>query len=171
MKRRTKTSTAKGERIRPAKIVEWTVLVLVMVSTVNCFGERDTKLAVQGGNPPDFMMTGSGELTALRVGGPRKQREGVAEDPYLYWVIEFKEDGTARSVESLSPILYGKVPTGYVQVFPSPSQSPPLLSEDEIYSVNAVTMDANGARVNFAIHKGKVVVDPVSRDGKLVLPE
>jgi len=148
MKRRTETSAAQ-ERMRPAKIVEWTVLVLVMVSTVNCFSERDTKLAVQGGNPPDFTMTGSGKLTALRVGGPRKQREGVAEDPYLYWVIEFKEDGSARSVESLSPILYGNVPTGYVQVFPSPTQSPPPLSEDEIYGVNAVTMNANGARVKF----------------------
>ena len=70
--------------------------------------ERDTKLTVEGGDPPKFIMTGSGRL------------------------------GTA----------------------------PPPLSEDEGYSVRAITMNANGAFLKFAIHKGEVIVDPVMRNGK-----
>jgi len=141
---------------------------IVILSTVVFFlaCERDTKLTVEGGNPPKFIMTGSGRLTTMQVGGPQKQREGVAEEPYLYWVIECKETGSARHVESLGPIVYGEVPSGYVQVHPSPGTAPPPLSEDEGYSVRAITMNANGASLKFAIHKGEVIVDPVMRNGK-----
>ena len=169
MKKRSKSPTGKA---RPINAIKWTGLLLaVLVPTVNCFSERDTKLTVEGGNPPKFLMTGSGKLDALRIGGPNKRRDGVGEDPYHYWVIEFKQDGSAQSVESLSPITYGEVPQGYVQVFPSPEQPPPPLSEDELYNLNVVTMNANGARLNFAIHKGKVLIDPTIRDGKMVFPD
>src|SRR5712691_11477283 len=128
--------------------------------------ERDTKLTVEGGNPPRFIMTGSGRLDQLQVGGPQKQREGVAEEPYLYWVIQFKETGSDRQIERMGPIIYGEVPSGYVQVHPSPGAAPPPLSEDEGYSVRVITMNANGAFLKFAIHNGEVIVDPVMRNGK-----
>jgi len=151
--------------------INWIALLLVaLFPMLTCYSERDTKVTVSGGNPPRFTMTGSGELATLRVGGPKKQRDGVAEDPYLYWVIEFQRDGSAKPVETLSSITYGEVPAGYVQTFPSPDQSPPPLIEDELYNVNVVTINANGARRSFAIHKGKVVIDPTVRDGKLVFP-
>src|SRR6266496_4325123 len=141
---------------------------IVILSTVVFFlaCERDTKLTVEGGNPPKFRMTGCGRLDTLQVGGPQKQREGVAEEPYLYWVIQVKEMGSDRQIERMGPIIYGEVPSGYVQVHPSPGTAPPPLSEDEGYSVRVVTMNANGAFLKFAIHKGEVIVDPVMRNGK-----
>jgi hypothetical protein len=128
--------------MRATNLIKCTVLTLALVSTISCFGERDTRLSIEGGNPPRFTMYGSGKLDTLRVGGPKKQREGRAEDPYLYWVIAFKSAGSERYVESLGPITYGEVPSGYVQVFPRPDESLPVLSEDELYNLNAVTMTA-----------------------------
>ena len=151
------------------KIASRALLSAAILFSIGC--ERDTKLTVEGGNPPKFIMTGSGRLDTLRVGGPQKQREGVAEEPYIYWAIEFKEAGSARKVESLGPTTYGELPSGYVQVYPKPGQSPPPLSEDELYSVRAITMNANGTILHFAIHKGKVVVDPIIRNDKPVFPD
>jgi hypothetical protein len=147
-----------------------TLLSAMLVLTPSCLGERDTLITVEGGNPPSFIMTGSGKLTTLRVTGPRKLREGVAEEPYVIWEIEFKGDGYARNVERLSPIVYGDVPEGYIQVIPHPSHPAPPISEGELYGVNAITMNANGGRVGFAIHKGEAVVDPEVPDGKPILP-
>jgi len=76
-----------------------------------------------------------------------------------------------RLIESLSPIRYGEVPRGYIQVYPVPTQEPPPLLEDERYQVNVVTMNANGARLSFAIHNGKVVANPMTRDGKPVFSD
>ena len=147
-------------------------LTLAWIALFSCVGcERDTKLSVEGGNPPKFLMTGTGRLDALRVGGPQKQREGVADDPYVYWAIEFKETGSDRKVESLGPITYGEVPAGYVQLYPKPGESPPPLPEDELCGVKATTINENGAGLRFAIHKGKVVIDPVTRNGKPIFPD
>jgi len=143
----------------------------LLVSTISCFHERDTKVNVEGGNPPKFIMSGSGDLTQLRIGGPKKLREGIAGEPYIYWGIEFEKTDSERSIEALSPITYGEVPRGYIQIYPEPSQAPPPLLEDELYQANVVTMNANGARLNFAIHKGKVVANPTIRDGKPVFPD
>ena len=139
---------------------------IVILSTVVLFFlacERDTKLTVEGGNPPKFIMTGSGRLDTLQVGGPQKQREGVAEEPYFYWVIQFKETGSDQQIERMGPITYGEVTSGYVQVHPSPGTAPPPLSEDEGYSVRAITMNANEGITHFEIHNGEVVVDRVNR--------
>ena len=153
----------------PTHSIKYALLLLIFVSTINCLRERDTTLTIEGDNPPTFRMAGSGLLSTLRVGGPKKQRDGVGEDPYLYWVIKFKQDGSERPIESIGTIVYGEIPSGYIQVFPDPDQSPPILSEDELYDLNVVTMNANGARLKFAIHEGKAVSNPVVRDGKLVL--
>ena len=58
-----------------------------------------------------------------------------------------------------------------IQIFPGADQSPPMLLEDQLYNVRVITINANGAAHNFAIHKGRVVVDPIRRDGKLTFPD
>ena len=145
--------------------------VTLLLSSSSCFQERDTKVSVEGGNPPTFIMSGSGSLARLKIGGPKKIREGIGEEPYICWEIEIEKTDSERSVETLSPITYASVPKGYIQVFPDPRQSPPPILEDERYQVIVETMNANGARLNFAIHEGKVVANPKFRDGKLVLPD
>jgi hypothetical protein len=139
------------------------VLLCATLLADNCLAERDTEISVEGGTLPRFIMKGSGKLVSLRVGGPRKQREGVADEPYIYWKIEIKENGSARHVEGLGSITYGAVPEGYIQAYPNPGMSPLPLVESERYSVRAITMNANGGITYFEIHNGEVVVDRVNR--------
>ena len=130
-------------------------LLLVVGSGASC--ERDTKLTIAGENPPKFVMTGSGMLTSVRVRGPQKQREAQGEDKFLYWVIEIKDGNHPRSVEKLSPVIYGKIPEGFEQVYPEHGAAPPLV-EDERYYVRVVASEANGDGKYFIIRNGKVEV-------------
>ena len=123
-------------------------------------GERDTKLIVKGTNPPQFKMSGSGELGALRVMGPKTQREIEGWDASAYWVI-VPENGCleGEAIEDLSPITYGKIPKGYVQRYPEQGEAPPLV-EREKYHVMADTVNANHDSKYFIIQNGKSVEVP-----------
>src|SRR5687768_8691427 len=87
---------------------------LLILAFLYLSGERHTKLAVEGNNPPQFKMSGSGTLGSLRIMGPKKQREIVGWDASAYWVI-VPENGylEGEAIENLSPITYGKIPEGY----------------------------------------------------------
>src|SRR5258708_23818953 len=99
--------------------------------------ERDTKLTIKGGNPPTFVMSGSGSLGTLRVRGPKKQREAEGEDASIYWLIKTKED-YGRYIEDLGPVIYGIVPKGYVQVYPEKGEAAPPLVEGDKYYLQAL---------------------------------
>lgn len=53
-------------------------------------------------------------------------------------------------IETLSAITYGKVPPGYVQVYPEQGEAP-LLVEGKSYFIDVSTNGANGVRRNFTI--------------------
>jgi hypothetical protein len=103
-------------------------------------------------------MTGNGLLTSIRVTGPNKQREAIGEDAFLYWVIELKDYDGSQIVEKLSPVTYGVVPAGFIQVYPEQGTAPQLV-EGERYYLRIVTTDANGVRTSFTIQDGKAVED------------
>jgi hypothetical protein len=123
------------------------VLPLLLGLFVSSACERDTKLTIEGGNPPRFMMKGSGSLRSLRVRGPNKQRYVDGEDAWIYWRIT-SEGGTARSVEDIGAITYGSVPIGYNQVYPK-NRAAPSLVEGEHYYIRVDTANANGAEKFF----------------------
>jgi hypothetical protein len=119
------------------------VVPLLILGFLYLTGERHTRLAVQGGNPPKFEMSGSGTLRVLRIAGQKKQREAIGPDSVTCWMIK-PESGYAHgeAIENLSPIIYGKIPPGYMQIYPQQGEAPPLV-EEEIYTVFAETMNAN----------------------------
>lgn len=129
------------------------LLLFAVALTLAC--ERPTKIFIEGGNPPTFRMTGNGSLRAIRVRGPKKQREAEGEEASFYWYIK-SEKGGAKNVEDVGQITYGKVPEGYVQVYPERGEAPPLI-EGERYLVRVSTVNANGADKVFSIRSGKVV--------------
>jgi hypothetical protein len=130
-----------------------------MVSVINTACERATTVSFEGGNPPKFVLTGSGSLGLLRVGGPDKQRDTFGEAAFLYWVIEPITKDSDRSVERIGPITYGQTPSGYMQVYPEKGEAPPLI-EGKIYGVNIDAIDAPGDSKRFTIHNGKVTEVP-----------
>ncbi len=130
------------------------ILSLVVATALAC--ERDTKLVIEGGNPPKFVMTGSGSLGTIRIRGPEKQRDAEGEDAHLYWVIVNKKGGD-RPVEELGAVTYGQVPEGYKQKYPENGEAPPL-KEGERYNIRIATFNANGVDKYFMIRNGKVEV-------------
>ena len=145
---------ADGGALRKETLVAVILLVMILAGSA-C--ERDTKLLIESGNPPKFVLSGSGTLGVLRVRGSKKQREAVGEDASVYWEIEPKEEGSDRNVERMGPISYGQVPEGYVQVYPEKGQAPPLV-EGERYNIRIATHNANGVDEFFVIRNGKVEV-------------
>lgn len=130
---------------------------LLIYAFLYLISERHTKLTVRGSNPPQFQMSGSGMLGALRVTGLKKQREAVGPDAATYWMI-VPENGYAKgeAIEILSPITYGKIPRGYVPRYPEQGEAPPLV-EGEIYTIFAETLNANHGTKRFFIQDGKAV--------------
>ncbi|HXG64818.1 MAG TPA: hypothetical protein VNO70_06900 [Blastocatellia bacterium] len=119
--------------------------------------EIDTRLQVEEENPPAFSMFGSGSLGCLRVRGPKQQRQVDGEARYIYWeILPEKGFSHGTAVNALSPIIYGKVPPGYIQTYPENGEAPPLI-EGEKYAVWAQTVSANGAIKYFVIQDGKAV--------------
>ena len=134
-------------------------LSVLLVVTGLFFGcERDTKLSFKGSNPPKFLMTGSGTLSFIRVGGPNRQREAEGEEAYLYWMIKSRKDED-RPIEQLSPLTYGEIPDGYDQRYPEHGYPPPLI-EGERYLVQISTLDANGVIGYLTIQNGKATFEP-----------
>ena len=130
-------------------------LLLFLIFTVAC--ERDTRLTIEASIPTKFHLSGSGTLNWLRVRGPKKQREAEGEDMYLYWAI--KRVGNGQAVEDMSPVIYGRVPDGYVQVYPEMVEAP-MLIENERYNIWITTLGANGVNKDFTIIDNKVVEHP-----------
>ena len=116
--------------------------------------EVDTKLQVKGGKPPQFVLSGSGDLGRLVVRGPKTLRQINGPDSSAYWYIEI-ENPTVSKVSRLSPIAYGVVPEGYAQKYPESGPATPL-AENEIYYVQVDTNEANGTAKYFVIRNGKV---------------
>ena len=156
----------KGELVRRSSIafvsLSWrkevpVAIFLLLMGLLGSACERDTRLLIEPGNPPKFVLSGSGTLGALRIRGPKKQREAVGEDGSVYWEIEPKEEGSDRKVERMGLIPYGRVPEGYLQVYPEQGQAPPLV-EGERYNIRVATNNANGVDKFFVIRNGKVEV-------------
>jgi hypothetical protein len=132
-------------------------LLIFMLSLISLAAtcERDTKLTIESGTPPKFIMSGSGSLTLLRVHGP-KVREGQGETAHIIWEVVPKGGASnAKGVEEIGTVIYGQVPTGYVQNYPDQGQAP-LLGEGEEYDIWLITANANGVKRYFIIHDGKI---------------
>lgn len=134
------------------------MMFLMLAALFGTACERDTKLVIEAGNPPRFVLSGSGTLGALRIRGPKKQREVVGEEASIYWEIEPKDEDSDRNVGRLSPITYGVVPEGYIQVYPEQGQTAPPIVEGEKYNIRIATNNANGVDKFFTIREGKVAV-------------
>lgn len=119
--------------------------------------ERNTQVRFEGGNPPIFVISGSGKLSDLIVYGPR-QRETGGDRAFAVWEIKPKGGrNESLPLDDLRKIQYGVVPKNYVQVYPEDNASPPSLVEGQRYEYWFQTLNAPHARAYFEIQGGKPV--------------
>ncbi len=130
------------------------IAICSVVLAVTC--ERATKVRLVGGNPPIFILSGSGSLSTLVIHGP-KQRDIVGDRAYAVWeIVPTNGDANAKSIESLGQITYGVAPEGYKQEYPEQG-TPPALVENQRYGYWFQTINAPHARGYFEIRNGKAV--------------
>jgi hypothetical protein len=140
----------------------FSVPLCLLLSVIGC--ERRTQVRLEGGNPPRFVLSGSGKLGQVIIFGP-EQEEMAKTDPfdktYALWEIATEKDGEkgATSVEELSSITYGVLPHGYVQIKPK-NGTPAALMQGKRYRYWFVTVNAPHASGYFEIRDSKAV--PVS---------
>jgi hypothetical protein len=155
----TQATRTQSEIVNRSKILKSCIppmFLLVVGLALGC--ERPTRVTVEGGNPPRFLLSGSGSLSWLRFRSPHKQRDAEGEDASLYWAIKANK-GSARVLEELSPLTYGVVPTGYVQVYPEKGQAPALIEGDR-YFVRFLTVNAPGVDGYLTVRDGKASFTP-----------
>jgi len=136
------------------------VIILLLSSSMNISCGRFTDLSIEGGNPPSFTFSVNGKLTSISFNGPDKEledkRTSSGEPPHwkIYWEI-IPRGVDPRKLRQSTPIIYGKVPAGYVQISPK-AGAPPPLSEGETYSLKLSVEGGDGSNTLFRIIDGKV---------------
>lgn len=117
---------------------------------------RATKVRLEG-NPPVFVLSGSGALAHLVIYGIKRTNND--DDQYFaLWEIE-PLDGyiKGKPVEEISQIQYGVVPHGYKQCYPEAGASPSMLTRGSKYEYWFDTTDAPHARNYFVIRGNRAV--------------
>lgn len=132
------------------------VSLLVLLVTSFQFCERRTVVKLEGGNPPIFVLSGSGELGEVIIFGPEQEAKAQSDpfdDTYALWRIAAEKEGedSAKAVEALGRITYGSVPSGYTQLKPETGDAPPLVPGKR-YRYWFITINAPHASGYFQIH-------------------
>ena len=131
------------------------IVLLMIVTLISVSCEIDTKLRMEEGYPPKMFLSGNGTLTRLMISGHKTLRKVVGAESSAVWFIKMTDYDHGQVVSTISPITYGKMPEGYIQVYPEQGEAPQL-EENVAYFIQVDTMDANGASGYFMIKDGKI---------------
>jgi hypothetical protein len=132
-------------------------LVLAIWLLAGC--ERLTRVRVEGGATPVFVLSGSGNLAKLEVYLFPISSENET-DPFwtspAVWRIDVQQGYLRRrSLEDIGKVAYGAVPLGYKQTNPENNQPPPPILPDRIYRVSLETTNAPHGGTTFQVKEGK----------------
>lgn len=137
------------------RLVVVATCVVVLLFTLSC--ERRTEVRLEGGNPPNFVLSGSGRLGTVLIFGPDQERiaeSNPSDDTFALWEIEPERKGGGGAIEDVAVVTYGVVPPGYKQVKPKDGSAPALVPGKR-YRYWFVTVNAPHAAGYFEIRNGK----------------
>ena len=104
--------------------------------------EVDTRVNIDGKNPPSFRFSGSGGITLFRiVEDPAPGLQFL--DATVLWELKPTSELSVVRMADLPTITYGTVPPGFVQTKPE-AGSPPALEDEKTYDAWAPSHNANG---------------------------
>jgi hypothetical protein len=130
------------------------VIPAVILSLTMASCEIDSRVSVDGKNPPSFRVSGSGGINFLRVVDVTDCDKPLLDCPTV-WEIDPVEGQV--SIADLPLVTYGQVPKGFHQTIPANDTPAPALVEGKTYTVYTPTYNANGGGVRFIIRAGKSV--------------
>lgn len=140
------------------RLVTVLVVLIVLYTLVAC--EIDTKIEMDGNNPPTFSLSGNGQLWFIEVRDLSPSEISYYAPERTIWKITTGGGSPAR----MPKIKYGEVPAGFEQEIPG-NGGPPALVEEKPYSIFAYTSNANGDSMMFLIRGGKALKVTKSQDG------
>jgi len=137
------------------------LLTTTMALLLNMACEVDTRVSIDGRNPPTFSFDGTGYLTFFTVKeiAPENQSvPNVEQDPsknrIIWWV--WPTQPLEKPMKYTTPITYGKIPDGFYQKVPE-SGVPPPLTEGKVYEAGGQTASAHGGYIRFTVRDGQAV--------------
>lgn len=135
-------------------------IAIVLLTSISLSCQQSPKWQIKGGNPPQFLVAGSGHLQTLRVHGPQEKRSPADSEPHgmTYWEIR-SVDGYDLETHGDIAVSYGQVPAGFVQVYPSGGVQPPPLFEGGRFALGLVVQGKDTVNALFTIHENTVVVE------------
>jgi hypothetical protein len=138
--------------MRRSKTFGLVMLALLFLSAC----ERKTIVRVTGGNPPTFLISGSGELGEVIITKPvEEQSKDLLDEKNVLWKIRaIKMRG--KPVEVVGSVTYGVTPNGYMQYVPEQGPAP-TLQDNKRYGYFFVTGNAPHGKGHFEIHNGQAV--------------
>ena len=91
----------------------WWLLIPFLLFCVTC--ERRTEVKLEGGNPPTFVLSGSGNLVELSTGMVIQDKTlPPSKRSQIMWkIVPTSRDG--EEVEAIARVTYGTMPKGYKQ--------------------------------------------------------
>ncbi len=126
--------------------------IILSLAILGC--EIDTRVTMDGKNPPSFRVSGSGGIYFLRVVDVTECKGSLLDCPTIWQIDPF---GGQVSIADLPQIVYGRVPEGFHQTIPTNDALAPALVEGKKYTVYTPTYNANGGGVRFMISAGRSV--------------
>ena len=130
-------------------------IVCVLLSAPHCqdYFERDTKIEIDGKNPPTFTFSGNGDVYTIAIGDLSVSDVSLNSPDRRMWEIATTGEHTP---DRFPKITYGVVPPGFVQQWPT-TGPPRALENERPYLVSAPTSNANTGTLMFLIRNGQAL--------------
>lgn len=145
--------------------VRFIITIFIVIALLSLACEVDTKVSIDGKNPPTFGFEGTGYLTFFTVEEIAPENQNVPDVEQdraknrTVWSI-WPSQPLDISMKKTVPITYGKIPPGFYQKIPQAGEPPPL-TEGKTYEAGGPAASANGGYVRFIVQDGKTLEVPI----------
>jgi hypothetical protein len=143
------------------KILRGTCIGMVLLIGVCSACEQNPRWDIKGGNPPQFVISGFGQLRSIIVYGPGEKRStsDVEANGVKYWEIRPKDRFDLQPDGGRSTISYGEVPAGFVQLHPEGGLPPRPLFEGGRFGFSLLVEGGDEVNALFTLRGNNVVVE------------
>jgi hypothetical protein len=155
----TASSPMKLRKYIDGRFFGFAAAVCLLLSAPHCqdYFERDTKIEMDGKNPPTFTFSGNGQVDYIDFSDESVSDVSYYSPERKMWQLVPTGNTTP---DRFPKITYGVVPPGFVQRWPAAGPARPL-DEEKPYLVAAPTSNANAGTLMFLIRNGQAL--PVVR--------
>lgn len=129
------------------------IVIFIVFLSFSLACEVDTKVSVDGKNPPTFSFQGTGYLTFFTVEQIAVENQNVPDVEQdrtknrTIWSI-WPSQPLDTPMKNTAPITYGKVPAAFYQKIPQEGQ-PETLAEGKVYEAGGPAASADGGYERF----------------------